>query len=210
MRRFFDTKLIDHFDWALFSCVAAILFLSLLNLYSATFDLPAARFFRSQLVWISIGTAVATFVLFFDYRLLERLSLPIYCLSVLLVALVLFTGRSVLGAQRWLQIGPLSLQPSELAKIGIVIGLARYFHTWRGSRALSLAGLFWPGLMTAVPVLLILKQPDLGTAIIVFSISAAMILFVGVRNRVLALAVVAALIAIPFAWRYALRPYQKS
>src|SRR5262249_12094648 len=143
------------------------------------------------------------------YRVLERASYFIYGIVVALLAFVFVGGRSALGAQRWIQLGRFSLQPSELAKLAIVFVLARYFERKKDVHGLGFLDLMIPALLTAIPCLLILKQPDLGTAIIVGAVAASMIFFVGLERKVIATLIAVAVISAPLAWRFALKPYQK-
>jgi rod shape determining protein RodA len=119
-------------------------------------------------------------------------------------------GRVVMGARRWLTIGPLNLQPSELAKIAVALALARWFHLDAGKRkdGYGLLSLIVPAGITLVPALLVLKQPDLGTALIVVAVGATVILFARVRWQalvtVVAVVAVGAVVAYPH-----LKPYQK-
>lgn len=204
-----DRKLLSYFDWPLFGCTLLIVFLGLLNLYSATLDLPVARYFRSQFIWTSLGLFLILILVFIDYRILERLAYPIYVLTLLLLVVVLFMGKSAQGAQRWIPLGPVTLQPSELAKIAMAICLAKYFHSQRRQEPMGFAALFKPFLLTVLPFVLILKQPDLGTSLIVLSVSASMILFMGVRRSVIITLVLGFLASAPLAWKFVLRPYQK-
>ncbi|MFH1018845.1 MAG: rod shape-determining protein RodA [Pseudomonadota bacterium] len=209
MRRVFDERIFDHFDWPLFGCVCIILALGLMNLYSATYQLPLARFFPLQAIWVLIGMGVLLALLFFDYRLVERMAYPIYVLALILLAFVLFKGKVALGAQRWLQIGPLSIQPSELIKPAVVLAFARFFHRRHDTGPLGFRHFIGPALLAGIPVVLILKQPDLGTALIVTCVSGAMILFAGVQKKlILSLAALLA-VAGPVAWTYGLHDYQK-
>ena len=96
MKRVWNSKLLAHFDWPLLGCVGAILFLGLLNLFSATFNLPVARYFHLQLIWIAVGLLFALLVTFFDYRILERLAYPLYVLVILLLIVVMVKGRTVM------------------------------------------------------------------------------------------------------------------
>src|ERR1043166_1362244 len=169
MKNPFDQRTVGHFDWPLFGCTAAILALGLLNLYSATYSpgQGADRHFQLQAIWMGMGVIVVGVLLLFSYRQIDRLSYPIYLFTLLLLALVAVKGHSVLGAQRWLQLGPLVLQPSEVIKPAIVIALSKYFYARKSQQLMDLRGVFLPCLITLVPAILILKQPDLGTAIIV-------------------------------------------
>ena len=181
--------------------------IGLLNLYSATYNQSVERYFFRQSIWISVGLVIMALILFFDYRILERVSYLFHAATILLLVLVLFKGKAALGAQRWLQLGPISVQPSELVKITMALALAKYFQTRSGP--ISLWGLFWPAVLTMIPVALILKQPDLGTSIIVVFVSGAMVLFVGVKKKVILMALVCAVVTGPMVWQYGLRPYQK-
>jgi rod shape determining protein RodA len=162
------------------------------------------------LVWVSAGFLFALILTLFDYRHFERISYPFYAATVIMLAIVLSHGRSALGAQRWLQLGPLSVQPSELAKLALALGMAKFFTNYRGGIPLSFLGLFWPVALTAIPFVFILKQPDLGTGLVVASISGAMVLFVGVRKRILFTFLVVIAVTAPIAWNKLLRPYQKA
>ncbi len=192
------------------SCVLAIVTLGLLNLYSATFNLPVARYFQLQVIWVLVGLFLALFVTLFDYRLLERLAYPIYGLIVLALIFVLFKGKTAQGSQRWISLFGFNVQPSELAKLGIALALAKYFHIRGTSRPLSSFGLIKPLLLVAIPAGLVFKQPDLGTAIVISMIAGAMILFVGIQRKILITITITALVAVPIIWQYGLRPYQKS
>ncbi len=209
MKRVFDERIFDHFDWPLFGCVCAMLGLGLINLYSATYDLPMARYFPLQAIWVLIGVGLLFSLLFFDYRVIERLAYPVYALALVLLVFVLVKGRAALGAQRWLQVGPLSIQPSELIKPAVVFALARFFHRRRDTGPMGFRNVLLPALLAGVPVVLILKQPDLGSALIVICVSGAMILFAGVQRKlILSLAMLLA-VAVPLAWNFGLHDYQR-
>jgi rod shape determining protein RodA len=209
MRPPIEKKQFAHFDWPLFGCALLILLMGLLNLHSATFNLPVARFFSAQVGWVGLGLALALLVMLVDYRLLAHLAYPIYVVILILLAIVLFKGKAALGAQRWISLGPLSIQPSELSKLAVVFCLAKYFHTRREKEQLGFAGLLWPALLTGVPFLLILKQPDLGTGLVVASVAISLILFFGVKLRVIVIALLIAGASVPLVWKYALHGYQK-
>jgi rod shape determining protein RodA len=133
-----------------------------------------------------------------------------YALVVLLLVATALKGRVVMGARRWLAIGPLNLQPSELAKIAVTMALARWFHMDASKRkdGYGLLGLVIPAVITLVPALLILKQPDLGTALIVVAVGATMIVFAKVRWQALVTVGVVVLAGAVFAYPH-LKPYQK-
>ena len=133
----------------------------------------------------------------------------IYGAALLLVVAVDLRGRAGLGAQRWISLGGFQLQPSEIMKIALVLALARYFHGRSTEDAGRLRYLLVPTVMILVPTALVLKQPDLGTAMMLLATGAGLFFLAGVRLWVFATATFAALAAAPVAWAM-LRDYQKA
>jgi rod shape determining protein RodA len=117
-------------------------------------------------------------------------------------------GKVTSGSQRWLSLGPISFQPSELAKIALVIVLAKFFSEKRGYRGYRLKDLWQPFLLIGAPSILILKEPDLGTAMLLVAGSLSMILFVKVSWKSLVILVGSALSLAPFVW-FSLKEYQR-
>jgi len=144
----------------------------------------------------------------FNYYRLERFANAFYFLTIALLILVLIAGKVTSGSQRWLGFGPISFQPSELAKISIVMVLARFFSEEGGYREYRLRDLGRPFVLIGIPTLLILKEPDLGTAILVVVVSASMILFVKINRKSLLIIVLTALSVAPFIWLN-LKEYQQ-
>ena len=143
-----------------------------------------------------------------DIRFLLRWSYVIYGIALALLALVEITGVSGMGAQRWIDIGVIQLQPSEAMKVALLLALARYFHGLTMEETRRLRALAVPLLLVLAPAALVLRQPDLGTAIMLLLASSALIFAAGVRLRVFAAVAVAGMAAIPLAWQF-LREYQK-
>ncbi len=135
------------------------------------------RFLSRQLIWSVAGLMAMFFATLPNYRVLGRLSYPAFGVSLLLLAAV-YLFPPVNGAQRWIRLGPIGVQPSEFAKLAFVLGLARYLMYRRSYR--ELPGLLVPLAIVVVPVLLILKEPDLGTALVFFPVL-LMMLFAAVR-----------------------------
>jgi rod shape determining protein RodA len=164
----------------------------------------------SQMSWMATGAAVALAIGLVDYRRFMRAAYPFWALVVLLLVAVLLKGRVVMGARRWLAIGPMNLQPSELAKIAVALALARWFHMDAGKRrdGYGLLSLIVPAALTLVPALLVLKQPDLGTALIVVAVGATMILFAKVRWQAIVAVLVVVVAGAVFAYPH-LKPYQR-
>jgi rod shape determining protein RodA len=204
-------KKLDHLNWPLVLCTVLICGLGVWNLASATKNAPIAMWFV-QFRWMIIGaTAVGVFLLI-DYRHLSTLAWPGYFAAIGLLAGVAFAGKKVLGARRWLQIGPMQLQPSEFVKIAIIILMARYFtkdETGARKGEYGLVDLWRPFLLILAPVALVMKQPDLGTALVTFFIAFTMVMFAKVKWRSLIAMLVSGVALSIFAWNRFLKPYQK-
>ncbi len=207
----FDRRLIQHFDWVLLLLAVIVTAIGIVNLYSATHairEMGGAAVFYRQIYWFLIGLLACLFMTTFNYHLLERLAYPTYFLAVFLLVLVLLVGRVTSGSQRWLSLGFISFQPSELAKLALIMVLARFLSQGAGSRVHRLRDLWQPLLLIAVPCGLILKEPDLGTAILIAAVSLSMILFVRVNGKSLAIAGIAVLSLTPLIWSR-LKEYQR-
>jgi rod shape determining protein RodA len=162
-----------------------------------------------QAIRFAFGLVMMLCIALVDIRLIERLAWPLYGISLALLVLVLRVGHVGKGAQRWIEFGGTQLQPSELMKIALVVALAAWFHRATWERMGNPLFLIPPALMVAAPVLLILKEPNLGTAVITALIGGCIFLAAGVRWWKMALVVV----PIPFAARVAygyLHDYQKA
>ena len=207
-----DRRLFTNFDWALFGVMLAIAAIGVVNIYSASasYKLTGSPYYLKQLYWIGAGLGLVVLVCSIDYHILEDLSYGAYGAVLLLLVVVLAVGRTSMGATRWLHLGFINVQPSEPMKIVIILVFARFFHHYPVFRGLTLKELAYPLLLLAVPALLIMKQPDLGTAILVSLIACSMLLYVGVRWSTLVTIAVATVPLVYVAWHYLLRTYQKN
>ena len=205
----FDRRLLIGFGWSLFFMTIAFACLSLLNLYSASYETGLASFKR-QLVWVGIGVVSMILVSFINYRLLKRYSIYLYALSILLLIYVLYFGKEVSGSTSWIQVGSLgTIQPSEFLKIPLILVLARFYDNDYQEGPYGFFDLIKPAALIALPLVLVMMQPDLGTALMIILISGTMVLFMGVKWRSMAFILIA-LIALSYpAWNYFLKPYQK-
>ena len=118
-----------------------------------------------------------------NYKSIEKWGYIIYVTCILLLVYVLLYGKYVGGARRWLVLGPISMQPSELVKIAVIISLAKYYSKVVDTRGLTLRELFSPFILTAIPFILIVKQPDLGTAMLMVLVAGFMTVFVKIERR---------------------------
>jgi len=210
-----DRRSLSQFDWAIFGVILMIMALGILSIYSVTFQ-PAGQgrspLYMRQFYWTTLGLIVFIFMAWVDYHEIARFAYLIYGVTTLFLVLVLLVGRSGQGARRWLPLGVFSLQPSEVAKIALLLVLARYFSENSPRRGLSFAQLLVPGLLTLVPMLLVLKQPDLGTALAISSIFFTLVFVMGLRSRFLIFSFLFSLMLFPFLWNLAwqhLKDYQK-
>jgi rod shape determining protein RodA len=203
-----------HFDWRLIAVTAALLAIGWLSLYSVTaHDTGGGTpLYLRQLYWMAIGWAAFGVMLVIDYRELSRYAYVGYAVVVLLLVLVLVMGRSTQGAQRWLSVGGFSFQPSEVTKLAMLFVLARYFAQRRIPGGYRVAQLAVPGLVVLLPLVLILKQPDLGTALTLVALFLVVVSVVGIRSKTLVIGVLISFMLFPFVWQMvwgSLKDYQR-
>jgi rod shape determining protein RodA len=208
-----DRRLIENFDWSIIWVLLGIIAIGLLSIYSALYTQiranPTHNLFIKQLIWLAIGFSVLACSLMVDYQKLRAASIWLYVIVVVALALVLVIGREVNGSRRWLEILGFQFQPSEFMKIVIVIALASYFSSQDIPPYPSFVRLIVPGAIVAVPLLLILAEPDLGTAISLLAASLTIIFFMGIRWRYIGILVAAVAPLLWPLWEHVLKPYQK-
>ncbi len=207
----FDRRLLQNFDWVLLLLLIMISMISLLNLYSATYtirDTGGAQIFAKQIYWFVAGFTLLLLMTTFDYHLLEQMAYPIYILSLSLLVLVLFAGKVFSGSQRWLSLGGISFQPSEFSKIAMVVILSKFFAGQGEYTEYRLRDLWRPFILILIPFILVVRQPDLGTALMLVIISFSIILFMKIRLKSLIILLTASILSVPFVW-FCLEDYQK-
>jgi rod shape determining protein RodA len=209
-RRLLDSPR-DRFDWALFLVAAALAVIGVVNLYSATSVVRAslADLYVQQVYWLVAGGILAALAAAIDYRYIERYGYAIYGFGVVLLLLVFVLGRDIRGSSRWIQIGSFSLQPSEFMKIFLIVALAKYLHNDPKTEGRKLRDLVVPAAFAALPVVLVLRQPDLGTALILLLIFATIAAMMRIQRKSLAWLAGMLVVAGPLVWAYLLKPYQK-
>ncbi|HLE40784.1 MAG TPA: rod shape-determining protein RodA, partial [Nitrospirota bacterium] len=139
--------------------------------------------FSKQLIWVAVGLMMMLLVLITDYHTVSRYAYVLYAVSIVLLLLVMVMGKTGMGAQRWLALGPIAFQPSELMKLALTLVLVRYFSDNHREGGFMLSDLVVPAAMVLAPLALVLKQPDLGTALMLLLTSSLIILLAGVRMR---------------------------
>ena len=198
--RLTDNRGLDNFDYRFLTLVAAILGIGVLSIHSVTHAQQGgvAPYYLKQLAWIFLGGLAFVVMLVSDYHRIARFAYPAYGVVLLMLAFVLLEGRTSKGAQRWIALGPFSFQPSEFAKLVLILVLAHYYS--KAPRVGWLQRVVLPGLLMLPGLLLILKQPDLGSGLSFVAVYAAMLLMVGVRSKALGVILLFSLMLFPFAW----------
>ncbi len=204
------------FDWKAFAIIVLIMIIGLSTIFSATYmNIPenATPLYIKQAGWIIIGIFSLLAGMSVDYKTIARYAYHLYAFSFLLLIVVLVAGRSGFGAQRWIAIGGFSFQPSELAKIATAFAITRYFSDYPARHGYNVRELLIPGILIAIPVLLVLKQPDLGTGMVITFVSVVLIMLVRIRSRLLGIMTLLIFMAFPFIWQIFwenLKEYQKT
>lgn len=207
----FDRRLVQNFDWGLIGLTLLLGAVGLMTLYSAVtagMTDPQKILYLKQLVWFGVGLVAMVISFLFDYKVLDRWAMVFYLMGIALLIGVQIFGKYVGGSKRWLVLGPVSLQPSELIKLSVIIVLAKYYTKLASTRGLGLRELAYPMVLAAIPFGLIVKQPDLGTAMLVLLIIGSMTLFVKIEKRSLVYIIGAGIITVPLVWFF-LKGYQK-
>jgi rod shape determining protein RodA len=217
----------SRIDWLMLAALGGLMLVGVLFVYSATMANESAAlipwynqpWFR-QFLWYGIGLGAMGTVCLVDYRILARWSLVIYCFVILLLIAVLIPGVGAdrFGARRWIDLGPFSLQPSEFAKVAFILAMGNFLS--RPPDELKSVRIFWTALgMVALPFVIIMKEPDLGSALILLPVSLTMLFVAGVPPRFIntllgasGLLVALILVDVLFAppqWQIKLEDYQK-
>lgn len=195
-------------NWGLVLLILAMASVGFTALYSAangSFD----RWAQPQMIRFVVCFAGMFAIAMIDVRFWYRMAYPCYALGIVLLIIVEVIGHVGMGAQRWLDLGFMKLQPSELMKIAVIMALARYFHATALEDIKKIRTLIIPALMILLPVALVMLQPDLGTALMVLMAGAALFYLAGVSKWLFIGGIVSGIAAVPVAWQFILHDYQK-
>jgi len=195
-------------DWPLVGLVVLLCGVSVLNLHSTSMA-AGSDVYLVQLYWMLIGFGVMAGVAVVDYRDLQRYAPVFYGTVVVALVLVLIFGREINGSRRWIDLGFVGFQPSELAKIAIIISLASWFQKESRPGGYGLKDLIPVGIMLGLPMFLVLQEPDLGHTLILLFIAGSMLAFERFEKRAVLTLIITALVVAPLAWNFVLRDYQK-
>lgn len=200
---------LSQIDWTLCALLAAITGVGGLMLYSiagGSWSPWAARHLGLFAVCFLAMIALATV----DLRVWFALAYPIYGLGLLMLLAVAVAGHSTLGARRWLDIGPVRIQPSEIIKIGLVMALARFYHGLSADRARWSWRLLIPAALIGAPAALVAHQPDLGTAILIAATGGIIMILAGLSVRVVLVGLLGLGAVVPLAFMFVLKAYQRA
>ncbi len=211
--RQFDRRLAYHFDWSLLLLTFAIIAVGLATIFSATEARAHTGFTNNPLVmrqafYAGVGFIGMVAVVLIDYRRLERYAYVVYAGTLVLLLAVPLVGSVGGGARRWIDLGPVSIQPSEMVKVSLVIALARYFHRAQSTGDVRLIDALPAFILLAIPAGLTLAQPDLGTVGVMAIVAFSVLFCAGLRLRVFFMLAAIAAGAVPLLWGH-LKPYQQ-
>jgi rod shape determining protein RodA len=211
-----DRRLIKNFDWLTFGLIICLSLIGVITIYSATRP-PAGvgvhpDFYSKQIIWLIISIAALFAMVFFDYKWLDRYGYQLYGIGLFLLVAVLIGGRSSMGAKRWLSIGFFSFQPSEFFRIMFIIGFSSYLTGRKNASGEKMSAKVVV-MFALLPLALLIKQPDLGTAILMISLFIVLSISKGVSKKIITVVLIIAIVSVPFLghifWE-GLKDYQKN
>ncbi len=210
LKKSFKNSIRSYFkeiDLPLFATIVAISLFSILNMFGID---GLGSFLTKQIIFVAVGLGMMILLSFFNYRYLKNYSFPVLFLYFVSIALLLLTfySRSVRGVNAWIVLGQFTFEPAELAKLMLIILMAKYFSQ-RHVHINQFRHVLVPGIYFGLPVLIILVQPDLGSAIIFSLIWISILAAVGINKKHFFLIVVLAVIVSYGSWMFVLKPYQK-
>ncbi len=171
----------ENIDLKILIPIILLLIISIISVYSATYDAGASIYFKRQLLWAGIGLLIMIFIMFIPFRTIQLLSYPLYGLSMIFLIAVLFLGKMIAGSKSWFGIGGFGLQPSEIVKVTTILALATYLsqgqHVLNRSRNITV-----PLVLAILPAFLIVLQPDIGTAIVYLGMLLIILYWAGASN----------------------------
>ncbi len=203
-----DRRFFQNISWSLILLTFILTAFGLMEIFSATYTYNSFLYFKKQLIWWGISICGMIFFMCFNYQILKEYAYILYALTLILLVLVLIIGKKSMGAQRWLNLGFINFQPSELLKLTTIVIIAKYFDEIQENRSFTLIELLKPVIMVLIPVLLVIKQPDLGSGLLILFVAVSMFLFVGIKKSTFIKILIFSVIFIPFSWHF-LKDYQK-
>ena len=205
-------RLFKHVDFTLIFLVTGLCILGLLVIYSTThqenINEGVMQITRRQLIHILTGFFFCLLVTIIDYHDIVKIAIPLFSLSLIMLVYVIFFGKNVGGSRRWIQLAGFEFQPAEFAKITLIIFLADFLNKQK-EEIPNFLYFSLPFFFTGILMLLIYKQPDLGTAIVFFAITLLMIFIAGISWKYIIAVFIILVSLFPIGWSF-LKDYQKS
>ncbi len=201
-----------RYDFSFFLLSVVIFLFGIINLYSATHSSTStahASLYKVQIGWYLLSLAVGFGVSFIQPKTYFRFAWLIYGFNVFLLLLVLFVGDKGMGARRWLSMGPVRIQPSELMKLSVIFILARYYKKYNSEGETGLRELIFPFILTIIPALLIIVEPDLGTGLLVLLVFFTIAFFRKLKWKTLGILSIVGILSGGLMYQYGLKEYQK-
>lgn len=195
------------FDWFLLLLALGIAAIGIVEIYSTTAHTALASQYKRQIYWVLMGCVLAIVVSRVDYHTILEQTPWIYLFSLLALLAVLVTGHSASGARRWLKVGALTFQVSELVKLVIIVAVAAYLAS-RREKSVTWRDLVVLAVLVGAPAALVAIEPDLGTSLTFFPIVAVGLFLAGIRARQVAVLLLLGVLALPVGWHF-LKPYQR-
>lgn len=199
---------LSHLDWPLIAVVSLLCGMGLINLESAARHSRVA-FHVNQSIWLTAGVLIVLIIAVVHTRVILRSVYLFYGVVIALLAAVALFGTELNASQRWLDVGPFMVQPSELLKLSVILITARFFHVRNHSGSHRLRDLWFPFVLVGLGVAFVMNQPDLGTSLVILAIFMTMVLFEGLRWQSLVILGVAVLVALPLGYSFVLKDYQR-
>ncbi len=203
---------LKKYDFTFFATVTMIFIIGIINLYSATHassSISMANLYKIQLMWFLVSITVGVIVSFISPKNYFRMAYLVYYFNIFLLILVLFLGYKGMGAQRWLILGPIRFQPSELMKLSVILALSRWFARNNPDQHLGLKELIIPFIIAAVPTFLVIAEPDLGTGLMLLLIFIVISYYKKLKGRTIVLIGIIALLSGTVMYKYGLKNYQR-
>lgn len=203
---------LKRYDYSFFGICTAIFIIGILNLYSATHSHgvgPEEGLYKTQLLWFFISWVIGAVISFIQPKNFFRLAYPSYIGMLILLAMVLVVGHSALGGQRWIGFGPVKFQPSEFAKIVMVLVLARWYSKASPEQEIGFRELIVPFVLTFIPALMTIIQPDLGTGSLVLAVFFGTTFYRKLKWKTIGVIAIIGMISVTVLYNFGLREYQK-
>jgi rod shape determining protein RodA len=205
-------NLIKHFDYHLFTAVLMLSGIGILAVSSAVRSMQNTSILKTQIISLVLGIIAALIISTMDYKDFKTLGVIIYVVSIILLVLVLFigTGQEAVGTNGWFRFGSFSFQPSEIAKISVIVVISIFFERIKEGQEEGRKNIIKLIVYTLIPLALVLKQPDMGTGMVFVSILAAMVFVCGIPYKYILATMGAFLLSSPFLWFFVLEEHQKN